>query len=64
MRQVAAAHASTADDVRARFLRDRVPVGRMAAPSEKAEAIVFLAGPATSYITGETVRVDGGELLT
>jgi NAD(P)-dependent dehydrogenase (short-subunit alcohol dehydrogenase family) len=64
MRQVAAAHDSTADEVRARFLRDRVPIGRMAAPREVADAIAFLASPAASYITGETVRVDGGELLT
>ena len=33
---------------------------RTAAPSEIAEAIVFLASPQASYITGATVMVDGG----
>jgi len=35
-------------------------LGRTADPSEIAEAIVFLASPQASYITGATVMVDGG----
>ena len=35
-------------------------LGRTADPSEIAEAIVFLASPQASYLTGATVLVDGG----
>jgi len=36
------------------------PLGRFAAPREVAAAIVFLAGPASSYITGECLNITGG----
>jgi NAD(P)-dependent dehydrogenase (short-subunit alcohol dehydrogenase family) len=36
------------------------PLGRAADPTEIAEAIVFLASPRASYLTGATVAVDGG----
>jgi NAD(P)-dependent dehydrogenase (short-subunit alcohol dehydrogenase family) len=35
-------------------------LGRIADPTEIAEAIVFLASPQASYFTGATVAVDGG----
>ena len=37
-----------------------VPMKRQGAPSEVAEAILFLASDAASYITGTCLRVDGG----
>jgi NAD(P)-dependent dehydrogenase (short-subunit alcohol dehydrogenase family) len=41
----------------------RVPMGRPGDPSEVASAVVFLASDAASYITGETLVVDGGRTI-
>lgn len=38
----------------------RVPLARMGTPTELAQAILFLACPASSYITGVLLPVDGG----
>ena len=40
-------------------LGSATPLGRSADPTEIAEAIVFLASPQASYLTGATVAVDG-----
>lgn len=39
-----------------------IPAGRYGSPDEFAAAAVFLASPQASYITGTTLRVDGGAL--
>jgi 3-oxoacyl-[acyl-carrier protein] reductase len=37
-----------------------VPLGRLGQPADIAEAVVFLASPHASYITGNTIHVNGG----
>lgn len=39
---------------------DAVPVGRYGEPAEVSAAALFLASPQASYITGQTLAVDGG----
>jgi len=40
----------------------RTPMGRIGEPEEVASAVAFLCLPASSYITGECIAVDGGFL--
>jgi gluconate 5-dehydrogenase len=51
-----------ADEKIADWLRKRTSLGRWGDPSEIAGAVVFLASPAASYITGQILAVDGGYL--
>lgn len=46
----------------AAMLKRRTSLGRWGNPSEIAGAVVFLASPVASYITGQTLAVDGGYL--
>lgn len=41
-------------------IRNETPLGRPGEAVEVAHAVVFLASELSSYITGETIRVDGG----
>jgi len=52
------------DPERAKIMaNNRALVGHIGLPEEVAGAALFLASDASSYITGETIIVDGGELL-
>jgi NAD(P)-dependent dehydrogenase (short-subunit alcohol dehydrogenase family) len=41
-------------------LSEALPLGRIGEPADVAEAIGFLAGPRSSWITGQTLVIDGG----
>jgi D-sorbitol dehydrogenase (acceptor) len=41
-----------------------VPLGRMGLPEDIAGAAVFLASPASAYITAQTINVDGGNVMS
>ena len=44
------------------MLLSRTPLKRVGTPREIADVVAFLAGKKASYITGETIYVDGGRL--
>jgi gluconate 5-dehydrogenase len=50
----------SADPERVAALAARTLVGRNGEPSDFAAAAVFLAGPGSAYVTGQSIAVDGG----
>lgn len=48
---------------RLRALAAGIPLGRLGTPEEVAAVIAFLATPAASYIVGEMIEVNGGQLM-
>lgn len=54
--------ADTSDEHRQRMLSS-IPMGRYAEPEEVGWAVRFLASPEAGYITGQTLIVDGGQVL-
>jgi 3-oxoacyl-[acyl-carrier protein] reductase len=50
------------DEIKEGFI-SKIPLSRFGEPSEVAEAIAFLLSDHASYITGETLRVNGGMLM-
>jgi 3-oxoacyl-[acyl-carrier protein] reductase len=51
--------ASWAEDMRNKIIEE-IPLKRLAKPEEIAQAILFLVSELASYITGQTLDVNGG----
>lgn len=43
-----------------RDVAGKIPLGRIADPSDVAAAVSYLASPGAAYITGTTIPVEGG----
>ena len=50
------------DPQRSRAILDRIPAGRWGEPADIGDAAVFLLAPASRYVHGATIPVDGGWL--
>jgi 3-oxoacyl-[acyl-carrier protein] reductase len=50
---------SLTDDQK-KAITDHIPLGRVGTPEEIAHAVLYLASPASNYVTGQTLIVDGG----
>ncbi|WP_270936824.1 SDR family NAD(P)-dependent oxidoreductase, partial [Falsiroseomonas oryzae] len=53
----------TSDPVLYGRIRDSIPFGRLGTPEEVADVVLFLASPAARWVTGQTIIVDGGQML-
>ena len=51
-----------ADDDKMKMILSRTPLGRLGTAQNVADVVVFLASDKASYITGETIYIDGGRL--
>jgi 2-deoxy-D-gluconate 3-dehydrogenase len=51
-----------ADEKRSAAILERIPAGRWGTPDDLMGAVVFLASPASDYVNGYTIAVDGGWL--
>jgi 3-oxoacyl-[acyl-carrier protein] reductase len=50
------------DEAKASLVQ-QIPAGRLGSPEDVAEAVLYLASPGASYVTGQTLSVNGGMLM-
>jgi len=53
--------ANTSLDQARRRIVERIPMARMALPTEIADVVISLASPKAGYVTGVTLSMDGGQ---
>ena len=46
-----------------KMLKTLVPMARMGRPEEIADAVLWLCSDAASYVTGQSISVDGGYVM-
>jgi NAD(P)-dependent dehydrogenase (short-subunit alcohol dehydrogenase family) len=63
MSEIAPDKGLTPTQLREQITQNAIPLSRLARPADVADVIEFLISPAADYLTGLTIRVDGGQLL-
>jgi len=56
-------HATFSTPEMMRNFQAAIPLGRIGQPAECASVIAFLASPASSFVVGETIEANGGQLI-
>jgi 3-oxoacyl-[acyl-carrier protein] reductase len=51
---------STMDEEKLKYMKSRIPAGRLGSREDVAHLVCFLASDRASYITGQVIQVDGG----
>jgi 3-oxoacyl-[acyl-carrier protein] reductase len=51
------------NDAQKEGILKKIPMGRMGRPEDIANAVLFLAGPGSDYMTGQVLTVDGGMVM-
>jgi 3-oxoacyl-[acyl-carrier protein] reductase len=54
--------AKLSEDVKAKMM-EAIPMAKLGTPEDVANACLFLASEESSYITGQTITVDGGMVM-
>lgn len=58
------ARGASAGAMPAALALDGIPLGRLGTPDEIAAAVRYLAGPGGGYVTGQTIHVNGGKVVS